>query len=1696
MYHQNKKTFHVLVLVLAFLNTWFCLPSFSQPYGNEWIDYSQPYFRFSVAQSGVYRLSYATIDQAVQPFGISASNIPVDHFQVWGRGEEQYLHIETGPDGVFNAGDFLEFYARRNDGWFDQDLYENPSDQINLLTSLYTDTASYYLTWNASGNGRRMTLENNISFQGYSPLPYVWSETTQHYAETFLGGYRYGTSDPDITLGDPAYTGGEGWSGNKIWINQNQIRNLSAEGLYTAGPPSLVTFRAVGGSNRAPVTQEHHFRAMLGSSILVDTSWSYFQPVTFSRLVSNSLLQDGLNSLIFSNIEVPGQNAQEWTSLSSVAVRFPRTPAFQGITDALFSVPEVSGPDYQMLQMQVSLTAGDSIRIFDLTNHSMIRTVSDNASVRFLVRNLQGEEDCFFTSDVNIPFISHLVPVDSVTARFVNYNDPQINQDVNYLIITHQSLMTQALEYADYRENYGFPETYHSMVLDISQLYDQFGYGIQKDPLCIRNFLRYAKDYFPVAPGFLFLIGKSFQAADYRINTEKWKYTLVPTFGYPPSDNMLTFGLDLQGQMGIPVGRLSTVDPSEVQSYLGKVAAFEAARKIPSEMHKQVLQFGGGNSFMEQSLFKDYILSYDTLFKGPYTGCQVKNFFKTGADPIQVAQSEYLHNIIENQGVSLINYFGHASGINFDMSIGDPAAYHNEDKYYFVLGNSCWAGDVFDYHGGLSSERYVLLPHQGAIGYLASVTEAEHPLLNKFTRHLVSRFTGPDYDLPLGNMIRNTADLIFQDTIGIAFYNREVCLEMQLHGDPALVMGPGPLPDYDMTPSTLYPDKITFSPSFITTALDSFSLFIRPQNRGKALDTLFFIRIQHDANGIQLHDTLIRTKAPLYDTVIQVRFPVDRLKGAGLNHFKITLDALHEIDEGDFEDNNTWESDLLIQSSDIVPVYPPGFAVVPDTAISLSASVTGVFSPEADYILQLDTIPSFDSPVMKDTLIRQAGGTLTWICTLPVTVDSTVFYWRCGKQPTGSDTMRFTASSFQFIPGKKGWGQARFYQMKDNEFQYMDLDPDSLTFSFVQDFRSLIAQTFNTGHAWQEEYFSVDEHILDVWSCANNRCSGGTGMKFAVFDPVSFEPWVSYPVGNGLGPFGNRHCKDYIVAAYDFCNNDSIERQNITDFLQSIPLGFYVLGMSHKNHHAESYEESVYQAFESIGSQDVRQIKDSSAYIIFGVKGGAMGSALEMGTEAAGDSLLHLQHAVETRWDQGWMASPWIGPSAKWDAIHWQVKVDQNDSVRLNVLGRTKKGRIDTLMQGISPQEGSIDQLEQLFSAGEYPYLRLVMAVKDTSTSVSEPRDPAVLQRWQVLYEEVPETSLDPSSAFNFYKENLPEGDTLRLTVSCRNIGQSDMDSLLIRYLVRQGELVNTAVTRRLRPHPAGDVLIDSIRFPTREMSGDYQCWVEVNPFNDQVEQTHLNNLGLIPFRVNTDQVAPWMLVSFDKVCISDFDYVSPDAGIEIILRDDNPYLPLDDTSLIQVFLAYESEAEQEIHYSTVVSDGLLFFPAEEGGMQCRVSYSPGFSRDGWYTLRVKGSDKSGNVAGVTDYLIHFMVSHSDQHSEVFAWPNPFSEYTHFVFILTGDELPSSYNINIYDLAGRCVRILDQKELGTPHIGSNTSEIPWDGTDEHGHPLPGGLYLFQVLMSFPNEDSQCNNNLETKSLHFGGLGHGKIIIMR
>ncbi len=1686
-------------LLTLLVTIWFSALPFlgqAQNYGNEWIDFSQQYYKIKITTSGIHRISYATLVSS----GIPVQSLNPKNIQIFGRGEEQYIYIHGENDNAFNAGDYIEFYGMKNDGWLDQYIYNNPADQPNSDFSLFNDTAVYFLTWNTLTANRRLTVETDRNFTGYTAESNIWYTSRMNYTSSYYDGKtdEYGNTDP-------RYTDCEGWFGNEMSIPSGGGQgtyslSVSTPRTYTSGSNATISFLLLGQSNFSGLNPDHHMMiSFAGESI--DTLYEGYVPLRFSRSVSPTYLSSGNVNFTFTLPNDLGSGADRNT-VSYIDIRYPRQTDLGSSSSLIFDLNSTSSPKAYLEMVNLGSSVTDTVVVHDITDHRRILTSRSGSTVRFLVPNSSGStRTCFLVSESSVISISSLTPVNTDAAnyaKFIDYSEATYdNRD--YLIITHRNLLQKANEYAAYRNNTG----YNSLVAEVNMIYDQFAYGINKHPIGIRNFASYAVSEFSDTIKGMFLMGKGYRAGgsvyNYRFSTTYNALTLVPSFGNPPSDILFTSGLnDGNYAPAIPTGRLAARTPTEVSWYLIKMQDYETEQNQPynpsnplaGSWMKRALHFAGGSSFSEAQTLLSYLNAYRDTLINPYFGASVVTYTKTSTAPIQQNISDEVRDKI-NEGVGIMNFFGHAAGIGFDISINNPADYSNYKRYPFLIANSCFAGDLYQATNS-SSEAFVLIENKGTIGYLGSISKSLAPYLNIYSSELMGRIARRNYGQPIGQIIQQTIQTV-QNTSSIS-YLRDVCLEMTLHGDPVLTLGGSPQPDFLLTSGSVF-----YNPVNVTSELDSFSVNIIAYNAGMAVYDSVILEVTRVFPDFTQETIQKMIPSPAYADTIEMRFPVSPINGVGLNTFQVMIDAFNSVDES-VETNNSISSNLFIASNDIAPVYPYEFSVIPDTFVTLTASTGYAMAAQGTYYFQIDTTDSFDSPFLKESgPIIQSGGIVEWNLPFAMTSmpDSTVYFWRVSSATTSV----WRESSFQYITGKYGWGQDHFFQYKKNNFQYVSYNKPARILEFINNVVTISAQTgFYPYIQWSEEWYKIDNSLKGQWSCTDYN---GDGMKFAVFDSISIEPWVNTdPEDDGYGPSNALNCRLYDYFDFDFYTGGEPWFSRMTSFLDSVPDGFYVLAFSHRNHNAENYPEALYQAFEELGSTMIRTVPNNIPYLIFGRKG--FPALVDEKVGSAISSIISGSWGINTNWQEGYIESTTIGPALEWGSLHWKVSSFEpgiwTDTVRLSVIGIRADGTVDTVMTDLPPVPDSLDilNLSTRINAAEFPYLKLHLSLRDDSL-----RTPAMLDRWHVLYEPAPETAIDPASFYTFYNDTILEGESVKLSIATRNIGPVDFpDSLMVAYwLIDNDRNVHYINNKKLRLHPVGDVIVDSLVLPTQGFSGLNSLWVEFNPVDsvtgvyDQVEQHHFNNIAEIKFFADRDRINPMLDVTFDNVHILDGDIVSANPFIEILLKDENEYLKLDDTSSIRVFMLRPGSQEYEqVFFYQDGNEVMRFYPAAATQNNvARVEYPAGTFSDGKYTLMVQARDKSGNESGSIDFKINFEVINKPAITDVMNWPNPFSTKTHFVFTLTGSEVPEFFMIQIMTVSGKIVREIDRSELGNIHIGRNITEYAWDGRDEFGDLLANGVYLYRVLVRLNGESI---DKIDTPAGQYFTHEFGKMVLIR
>ena len=1665
--------------------------AFSQPYGNEWVDASKPHFQFRINKEGIYRISYQVLNDALATEGFSLSSIDPRNIQLFARGEEQFIFLGGETDGVFDPNDFIEFYARGNDGEFDDDVYfDNPLNNANPYYSLINDTIRFFLTWNNSTSNARMVWETDVNFSGYTASPYIIRDEI----DELHNNYFYGQTFNQTNSTSPIYDGGEGFYGyyfdpgfiDSFW-------NLSTTNRYFPGPDAEIEISVVGNSY-----DEKNLR-IVGPSINFDTVISQRNGYRYNFTVPAASLGATTSNFTFSilNPVTPGGFR---ALVGYVKVRYPQTPNIGNSASAKFLVDD--NPNYPTQlksRIQLSAYAQSTPRLYDLTNHRILPVGGAPGSYEFLVPDNGSLKECYITSEASIGAnaITELRPAGpNGSVYFTDFNALDPNTD--YFAIGHPSFYAEVQQYANYRNTSG-----HTAIgIDVEELYNQFGWGINKHPLAIRKFADWALGKL-TAPKHIFLIGKTIPSLTGRVDPALFAQILVPSFGYPASDNMITSYLGTGTYLeetGIPIGRLAARTPQQVTEYLQKVQEYE---NLGNEFWmKKALHLSGGTGGAQLLQIRAFMDSYKYIFEDTLLGGDVLTFQKTSSQPFQITQVDSITNLI-NSGVQFINFFGHGSSVGFDVSIDHPSLFNNDNgKYPVMMANSCFAGDI---HQPLSvpqsiSEEWVLEPDGGALAFLATVGPGNLFYLNSYCTNFYHSLSHFEYNNTIGWQVKRA---IRENAQPLNFVTRQHNLEYTLHGDPAINITDRPLPDLMVNQQSIW-----FEPEEITTEMATFEMNIKITNLGAAFTDTFLIEIARQLPTGQVDTTFSIFHPPVnYLDTLTVFVPVNLVDGLGINTLCVSLDNSQLIDEM-LEVNNDVCVNVNVLSPDIVPIWPYKFAVIPDQGPTLKCSTGNPFAPVKTYRIELDTTDLFNSPLMQFTTITQGGGVVNWTPNLLSNMpDSTVYFWRASVDSATYGFYKWRESSFQYIIDKYGWGQAHYFQYKEDEHNNIIYDRPQRDWDFTQTAKQFKINNF--GNPTTLAQAEAINYFIDNGREEYLGCTGGNvftpQLLTAVMDACTLEPW--YTPGSdqvtgeflpGAGAQGQLEpCRTRPEGWYQWATPNTTSMNNMVTFLSStVPDSNYIGIATWLNVNLAGLPANVLQTLHDLGATAIDTL--SGVPYAFFCKKGDPSSAMEVFGSQLSD-YISLTAEMRGCYNQGTITTKYIGPTSEWKSLHIRSNPKENptlDSIAINVIGVRPSGVEEVVMTGIDGNSTDILDLFNTIDAVQYPRLRLSAFCADDSAASTPPQ----MDRWQVLFEGVPEAALNPHISYSFESDTLYDGDLLKFHVAIENISEFDMDSLLVHYWIE-----DAGGNRSYLPYPrqapllAGEFLYDTIVTSPLAFLGGNVFWVEVNPRRpdqsfgyDQLEQYHFNNIANVKFNVAGDGVNPIMDVTFDGVHILDGDIVSARPYIVIELDDESQFRLLNDTSDYQVFLKEpETENLKRIWFKNFTN--MQFYPGEEPDNKARIEWNANFQIDGMYELWVQGYDQSNNAAGDQYFRISFEVINEATISNVLNYPNPFSTATHFVFTITGSEQPDYFKIQVMTITGKVVREITMDDLGQMNIGRNVTQYAWDGKDTYGDQLANGVYLYRMVAKLQGDyikhrDSGADKWIES--------GFGKMMLIR
>ena len=574
----------------------------------DWVP-PDPGWRVKVREAGMYKLSY----EELQAAGVPVVGLDVSTLQLFNGGMEVALDVELGGDGVWGAGDYVVFYGE-------------------ALESKYTLDNVYWLTY-GKAPGLRMTTQNGAPSTNKVPANYPM----QRYMS---GGSAYLTNI--INIGDR-----EHFFWGQIYPTVLPKWTTTFTQSVPATSPVTIRITFYGGNDWPALNPDHHITAELNGVSIGDMKFDGISWYTATLEVPAGVFTSNLstNTLVLTGPLDLGQST-DLVYVDSIELLY--TNVFTAQNNSLaFSYDKAGTWKYQ-----ISGFTSNQVRIYDVT--------LPDVPVRITGVNVTGSTTftAEFQDDVSLETkywtgtgtgLKSVIGIEKDTAS--NLRSP--GNAFDYIIITHPAFTSAANTLKNFRTSRGL----RSVVVNVQDVYDEFGYGIIH-PAAIHDFLAYAYgNWTRPGPSYVVLMGdgnydpKNYLGYGRTSYIPPYLLDVDPWIQETAADNRLVTvsGADLMPDMML--GRLVVNTSAEADAIVQKIITYET--NPPAGDWR--------NQFLAVTDDPDYAGTYNVISDN-LVNCCVPSSYSTSKVYYGVTHTDVTAArtaIKSGYGKFIVNYIGH-----------------------------------------------------------------------------------------------------------------------------------------------------------------------------------------------------------------------------------------------------------------------------------------------------------------------------------------------------------------------------------------------------------------------------------------------------------------------------------------------------------------------------------------------------------------------------------------------------------------------------------------------------------------------------------------------------------------------------------------------------------------------------------------------------------------------------------------------------------------------------------------------------------------------------------------------------------------------------------------------------------------------------------------------------------------------------
>ena len=751
-------------------------------------------------KEGMYKITGSALKDA----GVDLSTIDPNTLQLFNNGGrelpaeisntnppdslmENAILVAGASDGSFNESDYILFYGRSLEGA----EWNETSKQMTHYFSHYDEKNVYWLTWGKQ-TGKRMQARSSAPIESAdmqsSFQDIAWFEREEHNV------YSSGTD----------------------WIDR-PMSNTTTSRSYSLNLKDVVTADST--TIRAVIdlisTGSHKFMVTVNGNTVGSPSIAWYGLYSYKifdvPLTNTGVLKNGTNTI---TIHYLNTQDSDLTYTDFVEVNYKRQ--FKAVSNQLvfWSPAKPVNAGYQVTGFTGTPEVYD---ITDFANVARINGTASSSQVSFADENSGDTPKKYIT--VTSGAYKSIDSGDIEKVELAGLRTPRNN--VDYIIITYDDFEQPARTLESLRENWNQQDRLETEVVRISDVINEFGYGIN-DPGAIRDFLYYASKNWG-NPYYVLLFGDG--TFDYKNIKGINAPNLIPTYqSSEPSEHDTRTTDDwfvyINGQINgaqMAIGRICAQNVDEAQTVVNKIQEYET-NPVYGDWRNLVTmvaddELGKGATGNEPQ----HTQQAENLSK--ITNLQMFNFKKIYLIEYRAVHTASISGITKpdarrdlldqlNAGTLIVNYVGHGNDNVWahEKVLYEPTDFdliQNGQKQALWVAATCEFAWWDQLQEQSMAEDLLNVKGRGAIGMIATSRVVYSGPNYLFNRYFLSHLFEEYEDTGLTQRMGMSVLLAKQDIITNA--SRINTEKFLLLGDPAMRLG---APRYRLSIDDVSPDSI------------------------------------------------------------------------------------------------------------------------------------------------------------------------------------------------------------------------------------------------------------------------------------------------------------------------------------------------------------------------------------------------------------------------------------------------------------------------------------------------------------------------------------------------------------------------------------------------------------------------------------------------------------------------------------------------------------------------------------------------------------------------------------------------------------------------------------------------------------------------------------------------------------------------